>query len=43
LHAYVGEIIAPPIDSPLKQTTLRFGNLTDHFNRLQVRLYGGVL
>ena len=39
-HAFVGEIIAPPIDSPLKQATLRFGNLTDHFNRLQARLYG---
>ncbi|MGZ9275233.1 MAG: glutathione S-transferase family protein [Nitrospira sp.] len=39
-HAFVGEIIAPPIDSPLKQATLRFGNLTDHFNRLQAKLYG---
>jgi hypothetical protein len=39
LHAFVGEIIVPPIDSPLNQATLCFGNLTDHFNRLQTRLY----
>jgi glutathione S-transferase len=38
-HAFIGEIIVPPIDSPLKQATLRFSNLTDHFNRLQERLY----
>jgi hypothetical protein len=42
-HAFIGEIIVPPIDSPLKQATLRFGNLTDHFNRLQGRLYSSVL
>jgi hypothetical protein len=38
-HAFIGEIIAPPIDSPLKQAILRFGNLTVHFERLQARLY----
>jgi glutathione S-transferase len=38
-HAFVGEIIVPPFDSPLKQATLRFGNLIDHFERLQARLY----
>jgi hypothetical protein len=42
-HTFIGEIVAPPIDSPLKQATSRFGNPTDHFNRLQVRLYRGVL
>ena len=38
-HAFVAEIIAPPIDSPLKQATLGLGNLSDHFERLQTRLY----
>lgn len=38
-HAFVGEIIIPPFDSPLKQATLQFGNLADHFHRLQARLY----
>jgi glutathione S-transferase len=38
-HAFVGQIIVPPIDSPLKQATLRLGNLAAHFERLQERLY----
>jgi glutathione S-transferase len=38
-YAYIAEIIAPPIDSPLKQSVLAFGNLTDHVKRLQARLY----
>lgn len=38
-HAFIGQIIVPPIDSPLKQATLRLGNLTAHFERLQARLY----
>jgi glutathione S-transferase len=38
-HAFVAEIIAPPIESPLKQACLGFANLTDHFHRLQSRLY----
>jgi hypothetical protein len=29
----------PPIDSPLAQAALCFGNLIDQFNRLQTRLY----
>ena len=41
-HAFVGQIIVPPFDSPLKQAALRFGNLTDHFNRLQARLYAHI-
>lgn len=40
-HAFVAQIIVPPIESPLKQATLRLGNLTDHFERLQARLYPG--
>jgi glutathione S-transferase len=38
-HAFVAEIIAPPIDSPLKRATLAFVNLTAHYQRLQARLY----
>ncbi len=38
-HAFVSQIIVPPIDSPLKQTTLQLGNLIDHCARLQARLY----
>jgi hypothetical protein len=33
------ETIAPPIDLPLKQAVLGLGNLTDHFEHLQARLY----
>jgi glutathione S-transferase len=39
-HAFVAEIIAPPIDSPLKRATLALVNLTGHYQRLQARLYG---
>jgi glutathione S-transferase len=38
-HAFVAEIVAPPIDSPLKTATVALRNLTDHFQRLQARLY----
>ena len=38
-HAFVAEIVAPPIDSPLKTATLALNNLTGHFQRLQTRLY----
>ena len=38
-HAFVAEVVAPPIDSPLKAATLALTNLTDHFQRLQARLY----
>jgi glutathione S-transferase len=38
-HAFVGEIIAPPIDSPLKAATSAFDNLVSHFRRVQARLY----
>jgi glutathione S-transferase len=38
-HAFVAEIVTPPIDSPLKKASLAFRNLTDHFQRLQARLY----
>jgi glutathione S-transferase len=38
-HAFVAEIVAPPIDSPLKEASLVHPNLTDHFQRLQARLY----
>jgi glutathione S-transferase len=38
-HAFVAEIIAPPIDSPLKEACLALRNLADHFQRLQTRLY----
>ncbi len=38
-HAFVAEIVAPPIDSPLKTACLGFGNLNEHFVRLQSRLY----
>jgi glutathione S-transferase len=38
-HAFVAEIVAPPIDSSLKRAALALPNLTDHFHRLQARLY----
>jgi len=38
-HAFVAEIVAPPIDSPLKTAALALSNLGDHFHRLQNRLY----
>lgn len=38
-HAFVAEVVAPPIDSPLKEASLAHTNLTDHFQRLQARLY----
>jgi hypothetical protein len=38
-HAFVAEIVAPPIDSPLKTAALALTNLSDHFDRLQNRLY----
>jgi hypothetical protein len=38
-HAFIAEIVAPPIDSPLKRANLAFPNLTDHFRRLQARPY----
>jgi glutathione S-transferase len=38
-HAFIAEIVAPPIDSPLKRASLALPNLTDHFQRLQARLY----
>lgn len=39
-HAFVAEIVAPPIPSPLRDATRALSNLCDHFQRLQVRLYG---
>jgi glutathione S-transferase len=38
-HAFIAEIVAPPIDNALKRTVLDLGNLNDHFRRLQGRLY----
>jgi glutathione S-transferase len=38
-HAFIAELVAPPIDSPLKTAILALPNLTDHFRRLQARLY----
>ena len=38
-HAFVAEIVAPQINSPLKEAALALGNLTAHFKRLQARLY----
>jgi glutathione S-transferase len=38
-HAFVAEIVAPPIDSSLKRAALAFPNITNHFHRLQARLY----
>ena len=38
-HAFVAEIVAPPIDSPLQRSALAFPNLVDHFHRLQARIY----
>ncbi len=39
-HAFVAETVAPPINSPLKTAALALPNLTDHYHRLQARLYG---
>jgi glutathione S-transferase len=39
-HAFVAEITAPPIATPLRDATLALPNLCDHFQRLQMRLYG---
>lgn len=39
-HAFIAEIVAPPIASPLRDATRNLANLCDHFQRLQVRLYG---
>jgi len=38
-HAFIGEVIAPPIESPLKRDTLALTNLVDHFQCVQDRLY----
>jgi Glutathione S-transferase len=38
-HAYVAEIVVPPIDSPLKNAVLGLANLNRHCDRLQARLY----
>ncbi len=38
-HAFVAEIVAPPIDSPLKTAGLYLSNLCDHYHRMQSRLY----
>ena len=38
-HAFVAEVVAPPIDSPLKAGVLTLANLVDHYRRLQARLY----
>lgn len=39
-HAFIAEIIAPPIPSPLQSATIALGNLVAHCQRLQTRLYG---
>lgn len=39
-HAFVAEIIVPPIASPLRDSTLALPNLCAHVERLQARLYG---
>lgn len=38
-HAFVAEIIYPPIPSPLREATLATANLVAHCRRLQARLY----
>ena len=39
-HAFVAEIIVPPIPSPLRDATVALPNLCAHVERLQSRLYG---
>lgn len=39
-HAFIAEIIAPPIPSPLQSATRALDNLVAHCQRLQTRLYG---
>ncbi len=39
-HAFVIQVIAPPIDTPLKEHTLFLKNLCDHANRFQEKVYG---
>lgn len=39
-HAFIAEIIAPPIATPLQSATRGLGNLVAHCQRLQTRLYG---
>lgn len=38
-HAFVAEIVIPPIDSPLKEAAKRLVNLNHHCQRIQARLY----
>jgi hypothetical protein len=38
-HAFVAEIAAPPVDSPLRTATLALRNLTDHFQCSRAGLY----
>ncbi|NJO56067.1 MAG: glutathione S-transferase family protein [Rhodospirillales bacterium] len=38
-HAFLAEIIIPPLESPLKQTALGMNNLVGHCQRIQDRLY----
>lgn len=40
VHAFVAEIIVPPIDSPLKRSILELANLARHCERISARLYG---
>ena len=39
-HAFIAEIIGPPVPSPLQSATRALANLTAHCERLQARLYG---
>ena len=39
-HAFVAEIVVPPIPSPLRDATLALPNLSAHVERVQSRLYG---
>ena len=39
-HAFVAEIVVPPIPSPLRDATVALPNLCAHVERLQSRLYG---
>ena len=39
-HAFVAEIVVPPIPSPLRDATLALPNLCAHVERVQSRLYG---
>lgn len=38
-HAFVAQIIVPPIESPIKAAALTHDNLSAHFRRLHDRLY----